>query len=151
MNETTREDVVNLVDRECEKMGATVHVGPAYYQTFIDMDAAAFSAVVETLIRDQEISVECGLRKQWPSISEACQAITTCLGLVAIGRMRFNESGRVTLFKPVGDPPETSTQKRIDDNIQRNELVIRQALRATCAVAEDTDEKKRPTSPHSAE
>ncbi|MFZ4394607.1 MAG: hypothetical protein ACOYOU_03155 [Kiritimatiellia bacterium] len=148
MHETTRESVVTLVDRECEKLGATVNVCPDYYQIFIDMDAAAFSAVVKTLIRDQEISVECGLRKQWPSISEACHAITNCLNLVAIGRMRFNESGRVVLCKPVGPPPEKAMQKLIADKMQRNDPVIRLALQASCAVAEEDDGKKWPTGPH---
>lgn len=115
----------------CEEKGCTVNVGPEYYDEFLNLDIEQdMKGIIECIIRDKANYInEQILSKKWTKEKEIYEYVMSHLNMMAQGIMCIREEdGKLCIQKPLGDPPDEETEKKITQKIKSTIFLIKRIL-----------------------
>ena len=139
MSDDARNKVREFVFSKCEASGAIFHVDDDYYNSFINLPEKQMIAIIKAIIIDQRNNINkiCFDPNKTSGVKnkELYDIITNILDLIAQGIMSFEEDTcRLVLFKPIGNPPSEVTEKKIRQKIEDSKPLVMKAMVEIAAV-----------------
>lgn len=104
----------------CERDGAVTDVGPEYYERFLGIPEKGMETLIACILCDRAESINRKMSTgEWKTGEEIYEYVIGFLEWIAQGIMGFREKDfKLCFCKPVGDPPDEDTAKKLDAKIR---------------------------------
>jgi hypothetical protein len=120
----------------CERDGAITNVGPEYYSDFLNIPERGMEALIACIICDRAESINRKLySNEFGGEEKLLEYITDFLDMMAQGIVGIGEAnGKLVFSKPVGLPPDSKMEKKIDNKIKSSLPIIKKVLLKSCRI-----------------
>jgi hypothetical protein len=126
MSGETKPDLLEAYAEYCRKLGAVCPVGPERYRRFIEMSDDVMEGLLCLLIANSAKWIEQRIADEATKfcVQDIEDSLETQLHLVALGFLRFGESGEQLCFQPEGPPPTETENNEIELRILSSRALV---------------------------
>ena len=113
------DEIIQAVDRICEKDGAISKVGPEFYRKFPEFSAKAMNILLKIVIREEANSINSVVfGEKAGTTDEIVTIVQGTLRCIALGRFKVREDYRIGVCKPIGPKPTKEESEAIEARLR---------------------------------